>query len=366
MSQSVQREIGHLVSLAKDRSVPSRSALVAEITGLYCRGDVDLTEADREIMADIMNRLIREVEDPVRRTLAHLFAERADAPRELIVALANDTIEVARPVLTKSELLNDNELIDIIALRTMEHHLAIAIRRVVSEPVSDALVDTDHEEVIATLLANRGAAIAAATMERLVEQAHEVPRYQRALVERHDLSLALAKRLYHGVSDALREQILDRFEIDPAELDRALDNAVDTVFAREVQAVRQRHTAMLGDGEEGLPRGGAGVSEALLNLLRQGHVQPFIEHLSKHTGLRPKLMRRILFETGGDRLAVACKAIGLDKHAFVTIFLRARQGRLGEQRVDEDELARAVGCFDAIETEKAQGALRLWRQSRDA
>ena len=47
-----------------------------------------LTENDREVMVDILRRLIHEVEMSVRRRLAERFAELPDSPLDLIVVLA--------------------------------------------------------------------------------------------------------------------------------------------------------------------------------------------------------------------------------------------------------------------------------------
>ena len=56
-------------------------------------------------------------------------------------------------------MLQDSELIEIVHHRTLEHQLAIAMRRRVSAAVSDALVEEGSPDVIKTLLENPNAAI---------------------------------------------------------------------------------------------------------------------------------------------------------------------------------------------------------------
>ncbi len=206
MTAAVAFELDELVRLARDKSQKSRTILVTTINDLYSDEEALLTEQDRAIMVDIIRQLIHEVEVSVRRTLAERLAEQEDAPEDLVVALANDEIEVAHAILIKSEVLKDPELIEIVQHRTMEHQVAIAIRPKLSEQVSDALVATDNEEVITALLSNKSALISNTTMGHLVEQSGRVIGYQKPLVHRHDLPNELAKKLYWAVQGILVTQ----------------------------------------------------------------------------------------------------------------------------------------------------------------
>ena len=115
-------------------------------------------------MSDILRQLIHDVEMKVRQVLATRMAAEADAPHELISALANDQIEVARPILTQSTVLQDIELIEIVEHRTFGHQLAIAMRETISEAISEALIGTGNVDVIKTLLENDNADISGSAM----------------------------------------------------------------------------------------------------------------------------------------------------------------------------------------------------------
>ena len=86
---------------------------------------------------------------------------------------------------------------------------------------------------------------------------------------------------------------------------------------------------------------------------------------AKLCGVRLTLLRRILFEEGGERLAALCKVAGLDKHAFVMIFMRFRQGRLGSKTAADEELKRAIAFFEEVEIDAARALLRHWRKDPD-
>src|SRR5690606_28752200 len=97
-----------------------------------------INERERRLMTEILQQLIHDVEQSVRKALADRLAEEKDAPRELVTILANDEIDVAHKILRDSAVLQDLELIEIIQHRTFEHQLTIAMRNTVSEAVSDA------------------------------------------------------------------------------------------------------------------------------------------------------------------------------------------------------------------------------------
>ena len=159
----------------------------------------------------------------VRRTLAERLAMLPSAPRDLIVELANDQIEVAHPILMGSNVLHDTDLIEIIHQRTLEHQLAIAMRKNINELVTDALVESGNEDVIKVMLENPSARISRATMEYLVEQSKRVDTYQNPLLKRPDLEPQLAKRMYLWVSAALRTHIVTKFNIDVSALDETIE-----------------------------------------------------------------------------------------------------------------------------------------------
>ncbi len=346
-----------LVNLTRNKSQSGRSVLLTVLHDLYCDDDQLLTEQDRAIMADIMQELVHEVEMSVRRSLAEQLAKRTDAPHALVIKLANDEIEVAYPILIESRILHDVELIEIVQHRTMDHQLAIAIRPQISEQVSDALVESENEEVIRILLSNDSAQISDSAIDGLIEASRHIESFQKPLVNRQDLPHDLAKKLYWAVSAALREHIIENYKLDPDELDETIEGTVKDMLTE----------AAATDGEPAAHRKppepvGADDEHILIRLLRLGQVEMFLDKFISLTGLRITLARRILFEPGGEGLAIACKAIGLDKRAFVSVFVRSRLGRLGDKQIDADELACAIAYYDKVEAPTAKAMLRRWHR----
>ncbi|MDJ0949687.1 MAG: DUF2336 domain-containing protein [Alphaproteobacteria bacterium] len=351
------KDVEELVRLARDKSRATRAALFAAIGDLYADTQRVLTEHDRMIMVDIIRRLIHEVEVSVRKTLAERFAGSKTAPRELVYLLANDEIEVACPLLIKSEALKDADLIEIVQQRTMEHQLAIAMRPRISASVSDALAATENMRVVTTLLSNQGAKISPDTMSNLVTQSRRYKAYQEPLSHRRDLTPDLARKLCWWVSAAVRQHIVEHFDIDPEELDDTIEDTARDLIDAETAALRR---------EQPRPKKQEAASDdlaaTLLAPLDEGDVSKFLDTFVKLTGLRLALVRRLVFEPGGEGLAIACKAIGVDQASFATILLRCRAGRLGDKRVEQAEATRAMSFYEAVEPGAARALVRRWHK----
>lgn len=357
---STALDYDQLIHLARDKSRDGRATLVEAIEDLYEGAGHRLTAQNRALIGDILKRLIHDVEVSVRRALSEFLAEKPDAPEDLIVALANDEIDVAYPVLAKSGVLKDPELIEIIAYRTMEHQLAIAIRPKVSKRVSTALAETGNEEVIKTLLENQNASITEGTMANLAEPPVLSETFEKPLVERRDLPPHVATKLYWSVSAALREHLIARFDIEPTKIDADIEWVIHDL-------VSPQKTAGTPDGSEKLPpdqRKTVNV-HSIVYLLYRGDAAQFINVFARLVKLRLALVRRILFEPGGEGLAIACKAVGLDPTEFATILIKFRQGRLGDQAVEADELRRAIKFYGGLDQAEAESVLAHMQRDPD-
>jgi len=358
MTEIRDPQIRHLLELAHDRSVQDRSELVAGICDLYFGEARVRIDYDREVMVEIMRWLVHDVETSVRRRLSECLAHRPDAPPDLVATLARDDIEVAYPILVNSEVLRDADLVEIVQYLTLEHQLAIAIRARLNEPVSDALVETDNVVVITALLENRNARISNRTMGKLVRKSERDARLRESLARRHDLPPHVAQKLYWGVSAALRQHILANFDIDPNDLDETIEATVADVIEDETGIVPPKPPPPV-EPEDATDR------RRLVKLLERGDISRFLDLFSKLSRLRMILVRRILFEPGGEALAVVCRAIGLDKESFVSIYLRFRHGRFGDEQVGTKELSAALQFFEQAGPERVAAIMGRLRRDPD-
>ncbi len=283
------------------------------------------------------------------------------APRDLVLMLANDDVEVAYPILAYNKVLQDADLIEVIRHRTLEHQLAIAIREDVSEAVSDALVQTGKERVVRTLLENHNAAISSSTMEYLVEQSRRIDSFHEPILNRGDLDPSLTQRMFMWVSAALRQYILDTYEMDPDLVDDMLEKAALESIGAQSQprgsaSKAQELVARLADDDAVTP-------ELLVTLLQDGEIPLFMTMFQRLTGLRERLVKRLVFEPGGEGLAIACKSAGLGKAIFSSVFTLTRKARPGTDKATRRDIRQVLNLYDHMTEDSAQHVVRRWQRN---
>jgi uncharacterized protein (DUF2336 family) len=355
-------DVRQLVELAHDRSADSRRILLENISDLFLSAEGRLSERERSLMAQILSQIIHEVEMSVRRDLAERLAGEEKAPHELIVTLANDEIDIAHSILQNSGVLDDADLIEIVKHRTHEHRLTVAMRGPLSEDVSQALVDIGETDVIETLLENHDAEISRRTMDYLVAESQRVDSFQQPLLRRPDLPATLAHRMFWWVSAALREYILASYKVDETELDTMIHDTTSKV--KSVPADRSAYADAEFVVSELADRGRLD-GRFLVQCLRRGRIAAFTVGLAKMADVDVGLVRHIMFDPGGEGLTVLCKAAGLERSVFSSIFLLTREARDGERVTDPRILDNMLKIFDTLSQKEAEGALRCWQLSAD-
>lgn len=350
-----------LMLLAREKSAESRNRLSQIIVDLFDNEGSVLTERQRTLMFGILQAVINDIETSVRQSVAGRLALMDDVPRDLVSRLANDEAKVAFPILSKSGLLRDSDLVEVVKLRTEEHMLAITMRQSVSEPVCEALVETGHQPVIISLLKNSNAKISETTMEYLVEQSKRVDSFQEPILNRDDLNPMLAKRMFLWVSAALRQHIVSSFNLDKATVDELLEQ----VSSEEILTKSGPQKKKVQELADALKDEGMVTVDMLLTALNEGEVPLFIALFSKVTKLREHLVQRLLFEQGGEGLSIACKAIGMSEEEFVRLFKLSNVAKAGTQQDIEKRLPAVSSFFQATPRKAAIDVLRLWHRGSD-
>ena len=354
----IATDVRKLVDLARDKSSQGRASLVTAIGDLMDDSGRILTLQEKALMNDILKKLIQDVARPIRKALADKLSQSHNAPHEVVSLLANDEFDIASPVLLKSDLLSDEDLVEIVRHRTLSHRLAIAMRRSVSTLVSDALVGTNSVDVIKALLENHGASITDATMAYLVQQSESVDEFQEPLLRRDDLPLDLSKRMYVWVSAALRQYIVENYAVDKAELDLTVAKVADDVTAND--EVKRGDDAAMALAEQ-LSRRNELTADMLVKTLRRGEIALFEAMLAQMLGLRPQVARKLIYEDGGEGLVIGCRACNINRTDFTALFLMLQRARPTELANNPYQLSRSMEMFDRLKPETARKVVERWK-----
>jgi uncharacterized protein (DUF2336 family) len=354
-------DVNRLLQLAADRNRASRAELANAVLDLALPDDQRLTEQQRALIGDVLGKLISSLEIDVRRNLADaLLRSKVDLP-ELERMLSNDDIEVARPVLEKSKVLRDLDLIDVVKQRSDEHRMAVALRANLSADVTDAIVDsTGNVDVLEALLRNDDAVISRRAMEYLVSESKRIDRFQEPLLSRNDLPAELAHRMYWWVSAALRRRILRDFTIDEATLDQALQDATRRAMAEveDGQSAQARAVRLA----RRLLETGELTDVFLLRTLRQQRLNLFIAGLAERGGVSFRTAWKAVTDRGFESFLVLARAIDLGRDTMVSIVLLLADLQNPEASRRPDVLTTILKLYQEIEPAQAVRVLKLWQR----
>ena len=265
--------------LKADRTARTRETTAAKVANQFSQGE--LSDSEREIAKEIFRFLVRDVAVKVREALCQHLKESRNVPHDVALALALDVESVALPMLESSVVLSDEDLIEIVRSQSPAKQKAVARREEVSEQVSEALIDTENEEVVTTLVENTNAEIGEQAMQKVVETFPDNGVVQGILVQRPELPISVAERLVGLVSYTMRQHLIDHYDFP-------IDETGDVV-----KQTRERATLSLIGTSDNLEK----VRRLVRQLFANGHLTPSILLRSMSMG------KLIFFEVAMAELA---------------------------------------------------------------
>lgn len=278
MSDETTLSSADVAKLLQDPNSDNRAAAAQKVASTF--GGDDLSESERAIAEDIFRAMLKDAAVRVREALSDSLKDNPAVPHDVAASLAKDVESVAMPMIESSDVLTDEDLVDIVKTRSEDVQKAVAGRANVSERVADALVDSENEDVVATLVSNEGANLNEGTFDRVLDKFGGSEKVNAPMAHRSDLPIGVSERLVTMVSEQLREHIMTHHEISP------------TTAADLLLESREKATVSLVEGGS-----------------RQT-VQELVDELEKNKRLTPTLMLRALCmgDTTFFEVALAKKA----------------------------------------------------------
>jgi uncharacterized protein (DUF2336 family) len=200
--------LDELQSTLAHGTVARRVETLRRVTDLFVNGAVDYSDEQVGLFDDVFQCLIEHIETSAKALLANRLAPIDTAPPLTIRALAfDDLIEVAAPVLSRSERLDDETLIETARNKSQAHLMAISTRRVLSGAVTDVLVLRGNDEVVQSTVNNPGAEFSERGFTRLVSRAEGDDNLATCLGMRPTMPRHLYLKLLAKASATVRERL---------------------------------------------------------------------------------------------------------------------------------------------------------------
>ena len=360
-----------LLDLAKSRQPADRERLllaIADLCDAPHAGEAMRSPGIQALLSSIFMSLVVEAERDIRHRLAQKLASADWAPNALINVLALDDIEIARPIIALSPLLQEVDLMRLLVEATIEHQIEVARRPYLTQIVVSAILEQAEPAVLTALAGNHSAELSPADMDELVEISRQVAAMRTPLSQHPKLTDDLARRLYVWVGAALRRGLSERFRLDAAALDAALDAAL-------AEAVNQAHGDISPDVTPRTSREGEQIAMEqrlidklhaagqlrpayLVRSLREGRLGLFAAALAALGRFDVAQVRATLDSDRPELLALACAAVGIDRSVFPDILDMARKLNNGRPGGGAEGAPKASVAFAPVSAEIAGVAFR--------
>jgi hypothetical protein len=357
MEEGTTRAFSTFRVLNGDSNIVERDQLFRNMAQLYSYVSDRCDDEQVAQYDEVLCQLAELVESEARVHVAKLLAPLDRAPGNVVVKLANDEIEVAQPLLEFSNVLSDDDLIEIIANQSEDHRLAIAGRPQVPERVGEAIVEHGETASVIKLVRNAKAELGQQALERLAERAAS----DAAIAEdlrghRGEIDWKSLNGKIEAVGDQVRETMS---RIDPR---------VDPVTVGKVQAVvynRMRNRAGFSSQEwkvaynqvKALSDRKQLDERALVRFARFGYGHHTAAALTMLLRVGPEVFVKWLAMQDYVAITVALRALGIQPDLFEAMIASMPWRDLPSQA----DLQNVRRRFEALSKDEAAGIFELWR-----
>jgi uncharacterized protein (DUF2336 family) len=330
--------------------------MLTQITDLFVDGATHYSEDQTGLFDDVMARLVRTIEAEARAKLAHRLAPIANAPVNTIHMLAfDDDIAVAAPVLSHSERLDERALLANAGSKSQQHLFAIAQRKLLSEAITDVLVERGDREVVQSVITNSGARFSDAGFRVLVDRSAGDDDLATVVGLRSDIPHPHFLLLLEKASSAVRARLAAenpqaRAAIDGvvAEVVGGLRNearkASPDFAAAQAEVERQNRIRRIGEAE-------------IYQYARERKFEETAIALSLLSDTPIDVVERALLDPGAELVLILAKVAGLSPPTTRAVLLL----RAADRGMSAKDLEQALSSFNRLQPDTARRVLGFFR-----
>jgi len=341
--------LDELISPVATATAKHRLRIIDRITDLFAAGSRNYSHEQVSLFDDVLRRLTADVEVKARAKLA----ERLAGMRTFAF---DDTIEIAGPVLSRSQQLTDDDLVENATTKSQDHLLAIAQRLKLSESVTDVLVDRGNDRVVHRVVRNKGARFSLAGYGKLTNRARYDRKLTLALGERSDIPRQYFLKLLECASATVRAKL----EASNPQAVAAVRDTVDdvaTAMQRDVRETSQAHTSAVRDAKRRFNV--RPISEASVH--GPAHAQDFektVVALARLGVFPVDLVERALLDEGDDMLLLLAKAAGCSWTTTRELLLMF----VANRNLKPDDITRAFERYKKLSQETARNIVNFYER----
>jgi uncharacterized protein (DUF2336 family) len=330
--------------------------ILTSVTDLFINGAPHFSENQIGVFDDVMARLMVKIEAKARAKLAQRLASIANAPSNVIQLLAaDDDIEVARPVLIRSERLSEHTLVATANSKSQQHLYAITQRDALSEAVTDILVERGDCDVVHAVVKNRGARFSDAGFRALVSRSSGDDALASEVGMRGDIPRPHFLMLLEKASSAVRARLAAENPQASTTIDGVMAevvggmrdeirNSSPAFAAAEAEVARQNRIRRIGETE-------------IYQYARDRKFEETAIALSLLCDTPIDVVERALLDPGAEIVLILAKVAGLSSTTTKAVLLL----RAADRGMSTEDLERALMSFNRLQPETAKRVLGFFR-----
>jgi uncharacterized protein (DUF2336 family) len=341
----------------------------AEATSALARAYLysDLSADDRAAAEGAMIMLLDDPSPLVRRALAEALASSDEAPAVIVHALAADQSDVAIPILANSQVLLEDDLVDLVATGHADVQVAIAGRVALPRTLAAAVAEVGAAEACLVLLENAEADIAQFSIDRIVERFGHLAPIRENLLARDDLPMAMRQALLSKLSQTLAGFVAARQWLGSEHAEFATKDACEKAT---VALAADTSYDEVGELVQHLRNSGQLTAGMILRALLSGNVVLFEEALAELSGVPIDRVTAYVHDKNISGFRAVYREAGLPEvayPAFREALVAMRAGLLiGEQggvsRLKRRMVERVLGACAHERGEEVASVLALLRR----
>jgi uncharacterized protein (DUF2336 family) len=340
-------------------TVARRVETLRRVTDLFINGAVDFSDDQIALFDDVFQCLMHHIENSAKALLSNRLAPVDRAPPLTIRALAfDDVIEIAAPVLSRSERLDDETLIETARNKSQAHLMAISTRRVLSGAVTDVLVLRGNDEVIQSTVNNPGAEFSERGFTRLVGHAEGHDELTACIAQRPTIPRHLYLKLVAKASATVRA----RLEAANPPLAGAVSTAVReaTRKARMAASTITQETAIAHALVKSLYEDGRLDEHQVAAFAEAGKFDEANAAIAALANVSVSIAENMMVETRAEGVMILAKISGMS-WSTVKAIINMRDNLSGKERSD---LEACKATYERLRPSTAQQVLRFHRMQQ--
>ncbi|MCK1455689.1 MULTISPECIES: DUF2336 domain-containing protein [Bradyrhizobium] len=358
-AKSSENLLEELQTALSHGTVAHRVETLRRVTDLFVGNASDYSDDHVRVFDDVFQCLIEQIETSAKALLADRLAPIAAAPPKIIRTLALDeVIEVSGPVLSKSERLAEEILIEIARTRGQAHLKAISLRRVLSEALTDVLVTRGDEDVVQSTVSNPGAQLSEGSLADLVTRAERDDDLASCIGLRPDLPRHHYLKLVAKASLAVRRKLEAAHPEFADDVSSVVQEAAQRIRAASMTRQTERARALV----KSLHEDGRLTELQVATFAEQGKFDETNAGLAALAGVAVETAETMMIESRVEGVMILAKVAAM-QWSSVRAIIALREKLSGGSQTDMLTLRDA---YEALRSSTAQQVLRFHRMQQGA